>query len=237
MFQFTLPRGERPARAWRACPIPCFNSRSRGGSDLWSVQNCSFLRVSIHAPAGGATSAAVQDVKTTWFQFTLPRGERHDGLANCTISRCVSIHAPAGGATFLPSRPSSLGMFQFTLPRGERLWNQWFRDQNLQFQFTLPRGERLDRRQGFPRAKGFNSRSRGGSDKNFLWIKLSCTCFNSRSRGGSDTERSIEARGIIEFQFTLPRGERPNRLLWSNWQKMFQFTLPRGERRQHPTIR
>ena len=55
-FQFTLPHGERrdpPSSAYRR---DCFNSRSRMGSD-WSVgPPRPSGRVSIHAPAWGATS-------------------------------------------------------------------------------------------------------------------------------------------------------------------------------------
>ena len=103
MFQFTLPRGERPEKTLRAViSLPCFNSRSRGGSDDDLVLRAfAPALVSIHAPAGGATPG------------------RGDGL---DVVRRVSIHAPAGGATGHGSTWSArLRSFQFTLPRGERL--------------------------------------------------------------------------------------------------------------------
>ena len=79
--------------------------------------------VSIHAPAWGATWETGSPVyKLWWFQFTLPRGERHGHF--CTLKGCAgfnsrsrvgsdlnqnpvdtvrggSIHAPAWGATSL----------------------------------------------------------------------------------------------------------------------------------------
>ena len=56
MFQFTLPRGERPELEEQDKPKECFNSRSREGSD---------------------TSLTIIVVMVRGFQFTLPRGERH----------------------------------------------------------------------------------------------------------------------------------------------------------------
>ena len=76
-FQFTLPRGERLADLSLRQLHARFNSRSRGGSDLVAVDIAPLSRVSIHAPAGGATPS---------------RSRRPTGLP-------VSIHAPAGGAT------------------------------------------------------------------------------------------------------------------------------------------
>ena len=121
-----------------------FNSRSRVGSDLVEgVGDFHELRVSIHAPAWGATSNELREaILVQAFQFTLPRGERprmaprREGLQRFNsrsrvgsdtlifpplLRRGVSIHAPAWGATwgrpFLYTRQK----FQFTLPRGERL--------------------------------------------------------------------------------------------------------------------
>ena len=56
-----------------------FNPRSRGGSDAGGTLAAWQPRISIHAPAGGATSA--------------------DQLVRCLR---ISIHAPAGGATAPP---------------------------------------------------------------------------------------------------------------------------------------
>ena len=54
----------------------------------------------------------------------------------------------------------------------------------------------------------FNPRSRGGSDAisgNLANLYLG---FNPRSRGGSDSLELLELFLRIEFQSTLPRGER-----------------------------
>ena len=99
-FQFTLPRGERPVLM----------------ATLEMV-----TRVSIHAPAGGATPSPASLLRTTLFQFTLPRGER-----------------PWSGSAWVFERK-----FQFTLPRGERPPAAVATATARKFQFTLPRGERL----------------------------------------------------------------------------------------------
>ncbi len=99
VFQFTLPHGERHGRNEDKIVILGFNSRSRMGSDTTMNRGLRPSKVSIHAPAWGATP-------------TTPRAAR---------AILVSIHAPAWGATngaTLSSLPSS---FQFTLPHGERL--------------------------------------------------------------------------------------------------------------------
>ena len=122
-FQSTLPHGERLSVAlWLSLP-GSFNPRSRTGSDLFSVpfhfiqsmfqstlphgerrryewRHCLWQRVSIHAPARGATLSQVEE------RFTI---------------FVVSIHAPARGATHTIGFPSHRATkFQSTLPHGER---------------------------------------------------------------------------------------------------------------------
>ncbi len=85
--------------------LPCFNPRSREGSDGKSGKADAEMpcpRVSIHAPARGATvrRKVTFNAPVRLFQSTLPRGERR---IRCRPSRSgghvVSIHAPARGAT------------------------------------------------------------------------------------------------------------------------------------------
>ena len=77
MFQFTLPRGERLTWVVLFWVTPCFNSRSRVGSDTRNVVNSARgMIVSIHAPAWGATRLKLTSWYVAMFQFTLPRGER-----------------------------------------------------------------------------------------------------------------------------------------------------------------
>ena len=98
----------------------------------------------------------------------------------------------------------------------------------------------------------FNSRSREGSDAPRHLHIQGYQGFNSRSREGSDVVWShphvfqqvsihAPARGAtgrksgsaipkVEFQFTLPRGERQEHAYGMLDELKFQFTLPRGER-------
>ena len=99
-FQFTLPRGERPPPTpspptrngfnsrsrvgsdtlvhYPHSPLSSFNSRSRVGSDNDVFGYQERYAVSIHAPAWGATMMCSVIKSATLFQFTLPRGERHE---------------------------------------------------------------------------------------------------------------------------------------------------------------
>ena len=76
-FQSTRPRGARRIYSAYCSMGDCFNPRARGGRDSVSWASGFTILVSIHAPAGGATSAP---------EFNID-------ILN------VSIHAPAGGAT------------------------------------------------------------------------------------------------------------------------------------------
>ena len=144
-----------------------FNPRSRMGSDLCHASLCTIRvfqstlphgerpililgilliqRISIHAPAWGATVDRMsQREMEDLFQSTLPHGERQlrwrwphrtelyfnprsrmgsDGVARGVfrIDMDISIHAPAWGATSgLRTRPVPTQVFQSTLPHGER---------------------------------------------------------------------------------------------------------------------
>ena len=77
----------------------CFNSRSRMGSDPVRPKQTIRNKVSIHAPAWGATQFDQSKRFGTKFQFTLPHGERLPNVETLSIRRAVSIHAPAWGAT------------------------------------------------------------------------------------------------------------------------------------------
>ena len=76
-FQFTRPQGARPVCLVLRSRRLSFNSRARRGRDPVVPDESIGDKVSIHAPAGGATS----------------------GVFQCTAHWRVSIHAPAGGAT------------------------------------------------------------------------------------------------------------------------------------------
>ena len=187
MFQFTLPRGERLVIGHATPYSDGFNSRSRVGSDRpppTTTATPSSFQFTL--PRGERHSSAAASVLEEAFQFTLPRGERPEFPLRClraelcfnsrsrvgsdssycqeVLRQRVSIHAPAWGATCV----TGLTII------------------DCEFQFTLPRGERLNFYNRKPPRMGFNSRSRVGSDSNYLGLPALPRRFNSRSRVGSD---------------------------------------------------
>ena len=182
MFQFTLPRGERPsgretkrrrrnvsihAPAWGAtCEhwskfglSLSFNSRSRVGSDiLLCKERMRVGRVSIHAPAWGATLRKSLARCRRCFNSRSRVGSDLRARPPRGKPSQVSIHAPAWGATI-----------------------------------KLERWRKLNGR--------FNSRSRVGSDKCLGRHPCSFSGFNSRSRVGSDITR--HSRGILSQSVSI----------------------------------
>ena len=76
-FQFTRPRGARlRVFGFRRVPDHCFNSRAREGRDWTFLHKRQATRVSIHAPARGATVPSLPRCEPVMFQFTRPRGAR-----------------------------------------------------------------------------------------------------------------------------------------------------------------
>ena len=100
-FQSTHPRGVRRSAGWSKYPTRQFQStHPRGVRPRRNAGNHRNLRVSIHAPAWGATQ--IMDDWVTYqdaFQSTHPRGVRHPTGDDRGHTKSVSIHAPAWGAT------------------------------------------------------------------------------------------------------------------------------------------
>ena len=145
-FQSTLPRGERlrEALARRAADCGFQSTLPRGERLDHDSIICLPKIVSIHAPAGGATSVRTVYRWISKFQSTLPRGERR-----------------------LPRREivAAVKQFQSTLPRGERRDAWQYCDLSLSVSIHAPAGGATSRRfSGHRRRTCFNPRSRGGSD-------------------------------------------------------------------------
>ncbi len=241
-FQSTPPRG---GRLPFGCLARSFNPRPRvgGDGDLHDP-----MVVSIHAPAWGATPAAVEGAR---FQSTPPRGATADGdespgtsfnprprvggdsagHATVVAAGPVSIHAPAWGAT-RRARASRhrFGRFQSTPPRGGR-----------------PAGRRTDR---VPRvsihAPAWGRRATG------VTASVPLRGFNPRPRVGGDRNRPMRRPAVIKVSIHAPawgatpgarrRRRRPGvsihapawgaTLATYEWRTIgeFQSTPPRGGR-------
>ncbi len=122
-------------------------------------------RVSIHAPARGATVAL--DGRCIWpvFRSTLPRGERPATIGIAGLTGFVSIHAPARGATKCWVACAAFGDVSIHAPA---------------------RGATCAADAEHKRVKGFDPRSRAGSDCRLFPYRYGFNRFDPRSRAGSD---------------------------------------------------
>ena len=165
------------------------------------------------------------------FQSTLPHGERRKAPPLPWGCYLISIHAPARGAT----RADIINRFRSGISihapaRGAtKLYGHILTVFN-----------------------DFNPRSRTGSDSKHPALFAALCDFNPRSRTGSDDLALVycpvlsisihaPARGatvgfhkitlfLLEFQSTLPHGERRVKAVPAVRHHLFQSTLPHGER-------
>ena len=101
------------------------------------------------------------------------------------------------------------------------------------FQFTFPRGERLFFNDQACTVFNFNSRSHVGNDQNLQESLLPQTIsIHVPTWGTTRKGEEIEIDDEL-FQFTFPRGERPQATCNIQIAYVFQFTFPRGERRKN----
>ena len=189
-FQSTLPRGERPtAPAFVVRGVSDFNPRSREGSDKRRMEELHVLRISIHAPARGATFLIQHLAQSVIISIHAPaRGATSPVFRSLSYCSCISIHAPARGATattpfcgensphFNPRSREGSDMGEHTFvevvvnfnPRS-REGSDLFPDARGllgdRFQSTLPRGERHTATLNVEDLEDFNPRSREGSDR------------------------------------------------------------------------
>ena len=194
---------------------PMFQStRPRGARLLHQGLPLQVRYVSIHAPAWGATPAAIpgrRDIKVSihapaWGATTLP--------ADLDTQTFVSIHAPAWGATKTPLQGVASDAFQSTRPRGARPRASAPSTAGGWFQSTRPRGARpcgqclpcrinkvsihapawgaTDRgRRGPCLPPGFNPRARVGRDLLLISRFRTWVSFNPRARVGRDRRATI----------------------------------------------
>ena len=144
-----------------------FNPRSpHGERRRYRHRGAWYLRISIHAPAWGATAAYGLASSTSAFQSTLPHGERRRIGIRRIGRRSISIHAPRMGSDERPAwcihracyfNPRSrMGSDNSHHPRRclpsnfnprSRMGSDWTpsntKHLNKSFQSTLPHGERL----------------------------------------------------------------------------------------------
>ena len=165
--------------------------------------------ISIHAPAGGATSPYFPSVlQSSDFNPRSRRGSDCIHRKN-PLELEISIHAPARGATSLSEDGTGVTLFQSTLPQGERLYNGKSPNQRAVISIHAPAGGAT--RYIITCTFFFNisiHAPAGGATSQLLFPDLLRLNFNPRSRRGSDQISYSSAKIVVKFQSTLPQGER-----------------------------
>ena len=168
-------------------PQICFNPRSRMGSDnLLRPTDVGERQVSIHAPTWGATRCRAHRVCSIG-SFNPRSHLGSDYVAsNDSVGIDVSIHAPTWGATLRNIALVPCVAFQPTLPHGERPCNPPCP--------TRP-------------CRCFNPRSRMGSDIRDD-IPFQSLQVSTHAPAWGATRETIYTERVVQFQPTLPHGER-----------------------------
>ena len=144
LFRSTPPRGERRGRREASADRGRVSIHAPAGGATSPLPDVGHERiVSIHAPAGGATARRSTGCDRRRSFDPRPRGGSDvHGVYHWQLTPQVSIHAPAGGATTdFPFAPDPY-QFRSTPPRGERLRLELPADYMQMFRSTPPRGER-----------------------------------------------------------------------------------------------
>ena len=122
----------------------------------------------------------------TMFQFTRPRGARHEPHRHVFAAFRFNSRAHGGRDPAEPSRANNRHCFNSRAHGGR---------------------DTVAPCAGTPRA-GFNSRAHGGRDPHTQAPDRTLASFNSRAHGGRDLRGQTLAPWKLLFQFTRPRGAR-----------------------------
>ncbi len=162
LFQSTLPRRERRCSARLGKIHRNFNPRSREGSDLPEpFKLIHHLRISIHAPAKGATQTI--SYPGNFNPRSREGSDEHERLY-CSGNRNFNPRSREGSDSKVNASVADMRRFQSTLPRRERhvrifplsflggisihapakgaTWHTDKINDKIKFQSTLPRRER-----------------------------------------------------------------------------------------------
>ena len=233
-FQFTHPRGVRHVIPLEGVSRRCFNSRTHEGCDRNTLYiNDSNARFQFTHPRGVRPVERVEKRKRCYVSIHAPT--RGATVLPCRVQLVwlVSIHAPTRGATYLPLRIVSYypsfnsrthegcdtttqrhwachPLFQFTHPRGVRQKCIGSLYLNARFQFTHPRGVRLECREySSERHKvSIHAPTRGATLCQVHITVQESVSIHAPTRGATFAPSLLYH--IIQFQFTHPRGVRPN---------------------------
>ena len=166
------------------------------------------------------------------FQSTLPHGERQETPHKTGHGRIISIHAPAWGATNVSM--NSWRSPTYFNPRSRMGSDGWRRmsERRLSISIHAPAWGATEQFRSHPPVIhiSIHAPAWGATRLDATSARLPGN-FNPRSRMGSDLEGVGHlVADELEFQSTLPHGERPNSYGTSIRRSIFQSTLPHGER-------
>ena len=273
-FQFTRPRGARPQSGWVVDkPEARFNSRAHGGRDRKNGGANETEGVSIHAPTGGATGVKECVGDRQEFQFTRPRGARRQAIlrarrrqgfnsrahggrdfhAGDTLDYFgVSIHAPTGGATAVAKKIEGGAKCFNSRAHGGRDRSAMSATRRFMVSIHAPTGgaTRALIDANFAKRVSIHAPTGGATAAERFDLRSHFVSIHAPTGGATRTPECAEAK--FTFQFTRPRGARPNgndsfgsakvsihaptggATIWSfcpRFPLWFQFTRPRGARR------
>ena len=207
MFQSTPPHGGRRARSSHCPDQVCFNPRPRTGGDEHSDGLQAGCRVSIHAPARGATSPGRKPKRRHRFQSTPPHGGRRRNRIRvcgflcfnprprtggdirrrfCVRFEHVSIHAPARGATDLLQNRQRVSYVSIHAPARGATCLILAAMRGALFQSTPPHGGRPGESSAPWVYVKFQSTPPHGGRRGGLKVTLYKIGFNPRPRTGGD---------------------------------------------------
>ena len=211
MFQFTHPRGVRRANTSISALQDAFQFTHPRGVRLcrW-LMSLGVWRVSIHAPARGATSVFWARADLEMFQFTHPRGVRPISYWYLSNILGFQFTHPRGVRRSFPSSTASPLMFQFTHPRGVRLLCSRTTGAETAVSIHAPARGATGQLDSFCPANvvSIHAPARGATRPRSMAV-LMPSSFNSRTREGCDWGITPEWLLPVWFQFTHPRGVRP----------------------------
>ena len=209
-FQFTPPRGERPRFPLR--------------------KNLNFC-ISIHAPAWGATLGALPPCASTMHFNSRPRvGSDKQRKISCHQGD-ISIHAPAWGATHIARNRAEGGISIHAPAWGAtplRHSSRYHEDISIH---APAWGATAMAVQSILREIISIHAPAWGATLQRIYDEIERTISIHAPAWGA-TGIHCTVAGVLEFQFTPPRGERLHRTAFLNWYHLFQFTPPRGERQR-----
>ena len=186
------------------------STRPRGARLRQPDQHVDLQRVSIHAPARGATAAKGGHQPTNRsFNPRAREGRDHSAATASRGPQCFNPRAREGRDPSTSQRSPPSDSFQSTRPRGARLVFGRVGHDPVEVSIHAPaRGATLHLRANLTAnrvsihapARGATGRSRRSA--------LSSRCFNPRAREGRDSSSGSTSAVQMRFQSTRPRGAR-----------------------------